>query len=66
MNKLSIERTSVAIVGGGPNGVAMANMLGLYGIQTVVVEKAPTSLSFHAPLVWTTKLFGFPDNGSGG
>lgn len=46
MNKLSIERTSVAIVGGGPNGVAMANMLGLYGIQAVVVEKAPHIIEF--------------------
>ncbi|WP_175688657.1 bifunctional 3-(3-hydroxy-phenyl)propionate/3-hydroxycinnamic acid hydroxylase [Burkholderia anthina] len=40
------NRTSVAIVGAGPNGVAMANLLGLYGVDTVVVEKAPQIVEF--------------------
>jgi 3-(3-hydroxy-phenyl)propionate hydroxylase len=40
------DRTSVAIVGAGPNGVAMANMLGLYGIDTVIIEKAPQIVEF--------------------
>ncbi|MDN7898772.1 bifunctional 3-(3-hydroxy-phenyl)propionate/3-hydroxycinnamic acid hydroxylase [Burkholderia cepacia] len=40
------ERTSVAIVGAGPNGVAMANLLGLYGIATVIVEKAADVVEF--------------------
>lgn len=40
------ERTSVAIVGAGPNGVAMANLLGLYGIATVIVEKAAEIVEF--------------------
>ncbi|QOH35918.1 bifunctional 3-(3-hydroxy-phenyl)propionate/3-hydroxycinnamic acid hydroxylase [Burkholderia cepacia] len=40
------ERTSVAIVGAGPNGVAMANLLGLYGIATVIVEKAAEVVEF--------------------
>ena len=35
MNTNHANRTSVAIVGAGPNGVAMANLLGLYGIATV-------------------------------
>ncbi|AKJ70256.1 3-(3-hydroxyphenyl)propionate hydroxylase [Pandoraea thiooxydans] len=40
------NRTSVAIVGAGPNGVAMANMLGLYGIDTVIVEKTAQIVEF--------------------
>lgn len=39
-------RPSVVIVGAGPNGVAMANMLGLYGIATVVIEKTPQIVEF--------------------
>ena len=33
------QHVSVAIVGGGPNGVALANLLGVYGIRTVVIER---------------------------
>ncbi|MGU3781940.1 bifunctional 3-(3-hydroxy-phenyl)propionate/3-hydroxycinnamic acid hydroxylase [Burkholderia metallica] len=40
------ERTSVAIVGAGPNGAAMANLLGLYGVATVIIEKAPQIVEF--------------------
>lgn len=40
------NRTSVVIVGAGPNGVAMANMLGLYGIDTVIVEKTAQIVEF--------------------
>ncbi|WP_176051479.1 bifunctional 3-(3-hydroxy-phenyl)propionate/3-hydroxycinnamic acid hydroxylase [Burkholderia sp. BCC1644] len=40
------ERTSVAIVGAGPNGVAMANLLGLYGVATTIIEKAPQIVEF--------------------
>ncbi|MEX3761400.1 bifunctional 3-(3-hydroxy-phenyl)propionate/3-hydroxycinnamic acid hydroxylase [Paraburkholderia phenoliruptrix] len=40
------DRTSVAIVGAGPNGAAMANLLGLYGIDTVIVEKALEIVEF--------------------
>ncbi|WP_419690559.1 bifunctional 3-(3-hydroxy-phenyl)propionate/3-hydroxycinnamic acid hydroxylase [Burkholderia theae] len=40
------ERTSVAIVGAGPNGAAMANLLGLYGVATVIVEKTPQIVEF--------------------
>ncbi|NIB38289.1 bifunctional 3-(3-hydroxy-phenyl)propionate/3-hydroxycinnamic acid hydroxylase [Pseudomaricurvus alkylphenolicus] len=32
------EKTQVVIVGGGPNGVTLANYMGLYGIDAVVVE----------------------------
>lgn len=39
-------RTSVAIVGAGPNGVAFANLLGLYGIDTVLIEKATEILDY--------------------
>lgn len=40
------QRTSVAIVGGGPNGVALANLLGVYGIDTVVIEREPQILEY--------------------
>ncbi|UVS97755.1 bifunctional 3-(3-hydroxy-phenyl)propionate/3-hydroxycinnamic acid hydroxylase [Burkholderia glumae] len=40
------HRTSVAIVGAGPNGAAMANLLGLYGVDTIVVERAPQIVEF--------------------
>ncbi|WP_175719231.1 bifunctional 3-(3-hydroxy-phenyl)propionate/3-hydroxycinnamic acid hydroxylase [Burkholderia anthina] len=40
------NRASVVIVGAGPNGVAMANLLGLYGVDVVVVEKAPGIVEF--------------------
>lgn len=40
------ERTSVAIVGAGPNGAAMANLLGLYGVATTIIEKAPQIVEF--------------------
>ncbi|VVD64592.1 3-(3-hydroxyphenyl)propionate hydroxylase [Pandoraea horticolens] len=46
MSEEKSQRTSVAIVGAGPNGAAMANMLGLYGIDTVVIEKTPAIVEF--------------------
>jgi 3-(3-hydroxy-phenyl)propionate hydroxylase len=33
-------RTSVTIVGGGPVGITIANLLGTYGIDTVVLERS--------------------------
>ncbi|AEA60172.1 2-polyprenyl-6-methoxyphenol hydroxylase [Burkholderia gladioli BSR3] len=41
-----MNKTSVVIVGAGPNGAAMANMLGLYGIETVIVERNPDIVEF--------------------
>jgi 3-(3-hydroxy-phenyl)propionate hydroxylase len=35
----SARQAAVVIVGGGPNGIAMANLLGLYGVHTVVIER---------------------------
>ena len=40
MRGQAVNMTSVAIVGGGPNGVTLANLLGVYGIATVVIEKS--------------------------
>lgn len=40
------QRTSVVIVGGGPNGVALANLMGVYGIDTVVIEREPQILEY--------------------
>lgn len=39
MNPTPVQHTKVVIVGAGPNGVALANLLGLYGVPTVVVER---------------------------
>lgn len=40
------EKISVVIVGAGPNGVAMANLLGLYGVDTLVIEKSAAIMEF--------------------
>ena len=39
MSSAAVRRHPVAIVGGGPNGIALANLLGAYGIDTVVIER---------------------------
>ncbi|MEZ5652486.1 MAG: bifunctional 3-(3-hydroxy-phenyl)propionate/3-hydroxycinnamic acid hydroxylase [Burkholderiaceae bacterium] len=43
---MNIERTSVAIVGGGPAGVTTANLLGVLGVATVVFERAGEILDY--------------------
>ncbi len=40
------EQTQVAIVGGGPNGIAAAHYMGLYGIECVVLEVAQEILPY--------------------
>jgi 3-(3-hydroxy-phenyl)propionate hydroxylase len=40
------SRASVVIVGGGPNGMATAHLLGAYGIRTVVVEREAQILEY--------------------
>ena len=42
----TVRRVSVAVVGGGPNGIAAANLLGAYGIDTVVIEKERQILDY--------------------
>lgn len=46
MSADGVQRTSVAIVGGGPNGIAVANLLGAYGIDTVVIEREKQILEY--------------------
>jgi len=46
MSTPPVRRTSVAIVGGGPNGIATANLLGSYGVDTVVIEREPQILEY--------------------
>lgn len=46
MRGAPVRKTSVAIVGAGPNGATLANLLGLYGIETVVIEKSTEILEF--------------------
>lgn len=40
------SRASVVIVGGGPNGIAVANLLGAYGVDTVVIERETQILQY--------------------
>ena len=46
MSTPPVRRTSVAIVGGGPNGIAAANLLGGHGIDTVVIERESQILEY--------------------
>jgi 3-(3-hydroxy-phenyl)propionate hydroxylase len=41
MSMHSESRIPVLIVGGGPVGVTMANLLGTYGVPTLVIERSP-------------------------
>jgi 3-(3-hydroxy-phenyl)propionate hydroxylase len=43
---MSAATLPVAIVGGGPNGIAAANLLGSYGIHTVVIERERQILEY--------------------
>ncbi|MEP7099663.1 MAG: bifunctional 3-(3-hydroxy-phenyl)propionate/3-hydroxycinnamic acid hydroxylase [Burkholderiales bacterium] len=40
------RRTSVVIAGGGPNGITVANLLGAYGIDTIVIEREKQILEY--------------------
>jgi 3-(3-hydroxy-phenyl)propionate hydroxylase len=46
MTAPAVRRTSVAVVGGGPNGITTANLLGAYGIHTVVIERETAILEY--------------------
>ncbi|MEO8806385.1 MAG: bifunctional 3-(3-hydroxy-phenyl)propionate/3-hydroxycinnamic acid hydroxylase [Burkholderiaceae bacterium] len=46
MSEHGVQRTSVVIVGGGPNGIAVANLLGAYGIDTIVIEREKQILEY--------------------
>ena len=43
---MKVDRTQVVIVGGGPNGIAAAHYMGLYGIDCVVLELATEILPY--------------------
>ncbi len=38
---MSVAHTPIAIVGGGPVGMTLANLLGVYGVSAVVLERNP-------------------------
>jgi 3-(3-hydroxy-phenyl)propionate hydroxylase len=46
MSATAAPHANVAIVGGGPNGIALANLLGAYGVQTVVIEREREILEY--------------------
>lgn len=41
-----IVRTQVLVVGAGPCGTTIANLLGVYGIESLLVDKAPEVVDF--------------------
>lgn len=43
---MNTQKTQVVIVGGGPNGITLANYMGMYGIETVVLETSEEILPF--------------------
>jgi 3-(3-hydroxy-phenyl)propionate hydroxylase len=43
---MSLDASDVAIVGAGPVGLALANFLGLYGVETVVIESLPSLIDY--------------------
>ncbi|GGO85411.1 3-(3-hydroxy-phenyl)propionate/3-hydroxycinnamic acid hydroxylase [Marinobacterium nitratireducens] len=43
---MDIQKTEVVIVGAGPNGVTLANYMGMYGINTVVIDSSEEILPF--------------------
>jgi 3-(3-hydroxy-phenyl)propionate hydroxylase len=46
MSAPAAPHVPVAIVGGGPNGIALANLLGAYGVQVVVIEREREILEY--------------------
>ena len=46
--------TQVAVVGAGPVGAAVANFLGLYGVETVLIERCTEIIDYHVRSAWTT------------
>lgn len=40
------RRVPVVVVGGGPNGIALANLLGVYGVAAVVIEREREILEY--------------------
>lgn len=46
MSMAAAQHVAVAIVGGGPNGIAMANLLGAFGVQAVVIEREREILEY--------------------
>lgn len=42
----SVEEVPVLIIGAGPVGATLANLLGTYGVRTLVVERSPAVLDF--------------------
>lgn len=46
MSRRTERQVPVAIVGGGPNGIALANLLGAFGVQAVVIEREREILEY--------------------
>lgn len=46
MSRATLQHAPVVVVGGGPNGIALANLLGAYGVKAVVVERERQILEY--------------------
>jgi 3-(3-hydroxy-phenyl)propionate hydroxylase len=43
---MKIQKTKVVIIGGGPNGITLANYMGMYGVYTIVLETSKEILPY--------------------
>lgn len=63
----AVTEVDVCIVGFGPTGVTLANLLGLQGIRTLVVERQPAAydlpraIAFDAEIMRTFQAIGLAD-----
>ena len=46
MSRATLQQVPVVVVGGGPNGIALANLLGAYGVKAVVIEREREILEY--------------------
>ena len=46
MSVATVQQAPVVVVGGGPNGIALANLLGAHGVMAVVIERERTILEY--------------------
>ncbi len=48
----------VVIVGAGPVGLTLANLLGQYGVETLVLEAREELIDYPRAVGWMTRRFG--------
>jgi 3-(3-hydroxy-phenyl)propionate hydroxylase len=61
-HKSASSEFDVVIVGRGPVGAALANLLGLCGVRTLVLEREARAYTRRAQCISTTNACGVPDD----